>query len=268
MASNIQKGIKAFTNLMVKDISNPVMPRVLVLPTPDAVTLAPGIEEAISRTRSELGTLVIDDIDVNSEEPTLTCTFPRKTPELIALRLGRRITTGNVTTTVEKKTIITAGNRVGPGAGPGREGHGMPADQAGSIASYFSDAGFSVPLTRADFATFNAATPDRFAQGANGAYLVSDNVLGREVTFSFPIALPNVTLLGEEPFRDFEMHLAFVTRSLEVGKLIIGKANPSVAEGDLDMAAPALPITFRVVNDGQNCQLYRIVWFGQVRACG
>jgi hypothetical protein len=149
----------------------------------------------------------------------------------------------------------------------GKEGHGMPANQAGSMASFLSDGGISTFLTRADFATFNAATPNQFAQGVNGSYLVSDNVLGREVHFSFPHGLANAISLGEEPFRDFEMHLAFVTRSLEVGKLIIGKVSPSIGEGDLDMGAPALPITFRVLNDGQNCQLYRVVWFGQARAC-
>lgn len=267
MATSIQKGIKAYTDLMIKDISNPVMPRLLVLPTPDAVTLAPGIEETISRTRSRLGTLVIDDIDINSEEPTVSCTFPRKTPELIALRFGRKLTSGNIVTTIERKAVMTPANRVGPEAGVGKEGYGMPANQAGSIAGYLSDSGMSVPLTRADFAGFNPATPSRFAQGVNGSYLVSDNVLGQEVHFSFPHALNNVTLLGEEPFRDFEMHLGFVTRSLEYGKLIIGKVSPSIAEGDLDMGAPALPITFRVLNDGQNCQLYRVVWFGQFRAC-
>jgi hypothetical protein len=266
MGTNVNLGLKALVGLSIKDTRTSVT-RQLVLPKPSAITLAPGITEAISRTRSDLGQVVIEDIDIESEEPTLSFTFPRKTPELMGIRLGKEITTTEVTTTIEKQFKVAAANKTAAGAASGKEGNGMSADQAGSIGSYLNDNGISVPLTRVNTASFNAANNAQFSQGTNGAYQITDDMVGNDVHLSFPITLAARPHLSETVFKDFEVHMLFAQRNLELMKIVFGAVNPALGEGDLDLGTPEMPLTLRAVNDGSSCQLYNIYWLGQARAC-
>ena len=266
MGTNVNVGLKSLVGMSVKDTRLSVS-RQLVLPKPTALTLAPGITEAISRTRSDLGQIVIEDIDIEQEEPLISATFPRKTPELIAIRLGREVVSGNITAAIEKQFRVGAANKVGVAATSGQEGFGMAADQTGSIGSYLSDGGISVALTRVATASFNAGNSAQFSQGANGAYQITDDMVGNDIHLSFPIDIASRPYLSETPFRDFSVTMVFIQRNLELMQVSFGAANPALGEGDLDMAVPEMPLSFRAVNDGSSCQLYSIYWLGQARAC-
>ena len=266
MGTNVNLGLKSLVGISFKDTRNSVA-RQLVVPKPTALTLAPGITEAIARTRSDLGQVVIEDIDIEQEEPNLSMTFPRKTPELIGIRLGKEIRSTNIDVSIEKSFRVNATNKTGAAAAAGKEGNGMVADQAGSIGSYLNDLGISTALTRVDTANFAAGNVAEFSQGADGAYQITDDMIGNDVHLSFPIAIANRPHLSETPFKDFSVTMVFIQRNLELMQVVFGAVNPALGEGDLDMATPEMPLTVRAVNDGSSCQLYNIYWLGQARAC-
>ncbi len=268
MASNVNVRIKAVASVAIKEKLPGGLLRQLVLPIPSEAGIDIGIEESVFETRNQLGQRVVESVTVEANQPTFTLTFPGATPELIALRTGQKISSGTINVTLDKRFKVTQSNKTAAGAAAGVEGNGMPADQAGSIGSYLSDDGVSIPLTRVDTGSFNAAGVTSFSQGANGAYQLTDDLVGREVHLSFPISLANRISLSEQPFLEFTMDLLFLQNDMRLVKLVSPAVSPVLSEGDFSLGgSDGFPITFRSISDGTSCKLWDIYWLNQIRTC-
>lgn len=227
-------------------------PRVLVLSTPSSTNWNLGIQEQIYNQMNAQGELAFDESMVQQKQPVVTLQYQKLRQEHIALKLGFKLENQAIT-----DALFTGTRRLTKGAyaaaATGQEGNGMVADQTTSQCFVLQD-GLSVALTRQPFATFNAATANSFAQGANGAMKFSDDLVAARawVTpyFFYPVADANV--LTEDPFTNFDLTLRGVHQEEGV-KRVFQIQFPFVEinrqeSGQFDFGAEQQTLAFRVTD--------------------
>ncbi|MEO0373214.1 MAG: hypothetical protein AAF329_01045 [Cyanobacteria bacterium P01_A01_bin.17] len=261
-----QRRLKSISNMAVFDKT--VTPEVLmIVDTPGSAEVDPGIEELLSTTRSELGEEVVESVEINGQQPLVNCTFPGVSPVLLALRYGVKLRVQEDSFNIEKRVRVA--QNAYPAATNGKEGFGMPADQELSRMTTVSDLGDRQELTRLTFAGFDAAgTTDSFAQGADGAWAISDNLIGSDIQYSFPHTQTEVLGLSEDPLSDLRLNFTAIMRDLKIFRIEI----PSVSvdrqgSGPIPIAGGEMNLNFRVTYDGSTCTPITYKWIGQARAC-
>jgi hypothetical protein len=262
-----QRKVKGLTSIAVFDKTNPSAELMLVLPTPGTVELDPGITELLGTSMSELGEQVIESVEVSGQQPVVNCTFSAMSPQLLSLRLMRSLETKSDTFNIEKRRRLAKNSY--PAAATGEEGNGIVADQTGSVMSIVGSTGISTALARVAFDGFDtAATDDSFAQGADGAFKVSDNLVGYDVAYSFPQTITAVLGLSETPITDLRLNFTAVMSDLKLFRVEI----PSVTidregSGNIPLTAGEMSLNFRVTYDGSTCTPISYKFIEQLRAC-
>jgi len=237
-----------------------------VVDTPSAVRIPTGITEQVKKVASQLGVIVPNFRLVTEQSPTLELTMPNLTPEIVGLLIGNKIASiPSVATFYGKNRLLLKTGSI-PAAPVGGEGHGLIADQALSIASVFED-GLSLPLTRVNFGAFAAATPNTFAQGNDGAYLFSTNLINSEVSFRTPQPLTNIQGLTEDPSGVFGCTLVLLDTQLAVVTIDIPEIQFILDGVTLDFAAESQSLRAQINYDGSGCLPFYVYYKGQKRAC-
>lgn len=265
MVKSIYNTIQALTDVSLKRANGTL----LVLPTASGAVFNPGIGITDIMAMSRVGEQVIVDTYSKERKPTISLDFEQKSIQLLGVRLGQAweplvTSTGHLFNSGLK---ITKGSY--PAAAVGYEGYGMIADQAASVASLLGPNQIPEVLTRQPFATFNPATPKSFAQGANGATLWSDDLIGEYVGYEFPYPLANILALSDLP--DVNYSLRAITMMTD--RSLIEWEFPSVTVkldgGDINMNDPKMQLQFKVNDDGSTCLPYSITYKGsaQRRKC-
>lgn len=239
----------------------------LVTPAPSNISINPGLEEVITETRNPLGERVNASSYIDANKPIITTTLPGYTLETLGIRLGKKFTVpGSAqSTTIEQLITVTNANKVKAAAASGVVGNGMTADQAGSIGFVLGDNGLSTALTRVDTASFDAADPTSFSQGADGAYQLTDDLVGSTVLLQFPISVTQPRL-SETIDQFFDINITLVNIQGTMYKLQMASAQTDLTgSGDLNFGEASL--AFRGIYDGSTCQPIMIQSLGQVLAC-
>ena len=213
-----------------------------------------GIQEQIINETNDRGEMIFSEAIVNQKAPTITLNYAKCTKEIWALKLGWKLENQAVTDALFCKTI-RLDRATYPAAGVGVEGNGMTADQATSECFALID-GISTELTRQPFATFNAATANTFAQGANGAMKFSDDLVAARAlvtpVFLYPAAAADV--MADDPFEQFELTLIGVLtedRRKKPFELTFDNVEVNRQENSqIDFKASPMPLNFRVVDTG------------------
>lgn len=229
-------------------------PRTLVLAAPDAVTWNQGIQETIINECNSRGEMVFVEAIVNQKEPGMQISYAKMTKELWALKLGWKLEEQAITDALYCKSFRASKDSYA-GAASGSEGFGMTADQAASTM-YVLRNGITVPLTRQPFATFDGATDDTYAQGANAAIKLASNVVaGRELVtpvFYYPSA--NADVMIPDPFDRFKAtFLGVITldKKKRVFELVFDEMEVNRTENSqIDFKASPMQFSFRIVDNG------------------
>jgi hypothetical protein len=243
-------------------------PRTLVLAAPDAVTWNQGIQETIINECNSRGEMVFVEAIVNQKEPGMQISYAKMTKELWALKLGWKLEDQAITDALYCKSF-RASKASYAGAASGSEGFGMTADQVTSTM-YVLRNGITVPLTRAAFATFDGATDDTYAQGANAAIKLSDNIVeARELVtpvFYYPSA--NADVMIPDPFDRFRAtFLGVITldKKKRVFELVFDEMEVNRTENSqIDFKASPMQFSFRIIDN--NCAP-RFRFLGAEAAC-
>ena len=145
----------------------------------------------------------------------------------------------------------------------------MTADQVGSQAWVLDGLGIPVALTRIAHATIDPATDDdSFSQGADGAYKFSENLIGSDVFYSFPLTNQSILELGEGNLDQLEVNITAVMRDLRLFRLEIPSCSIDFGgSGNLPLGPGELNLQLRVSYDGSTCTPIKYTWLDQVRAC-
>lgn len=270
MTTTRSRKLKGTTGIAIFDKSTDPK-TAFIIETPTGLEVDPGIEEQLNETTSELGEIVIESSTIIAQRPTLAMVVPGLSAPVLSLRNAKKLksVTGTATSAVEKKIRVTSTNKTFAGAASGREGNGMAADQAASLAWVFSGLGISTPLTRQTHATFDpAVTDDSFSQGADGAYKISDNIVGSDVMYTFPMDSLNALELGEENLSDLEINITAVTDDLRLFRVEIPSATIDLGgSGNIPLGPGQVNLTARVTYDGSTCTPIRYIFLEQLRAC-
>lgn len=181
--------------------------RVIVTPSPETVVWNQGIQEQVMMQSNDEGELRFDEAIVTQREPAVTINFAKYTKEIMALKLGLKLVSENLTDAIMAKSLRAEKTEY-PGAVAGREGFGMSADQTDSEMYALID-GISTPLTRVAFSSFNPASNNTFAQGANGAFKVAQNLVTARTWISpfFRYPITGAHTISLERFNEFSLNL-------------------------------------------------------------
>lgn len=262
-----KRKVKGLTSIAAFDKTNPAAELMYVLETPSSAEIDPGITELLGTTRSDLGEEVIESVEVDGQQPIVNCVFPALTPQLLALRYMRQLEVGSDTFNIEKRLRVSKNSY--PAAAAGREGNGMSPDQSGSVMSAIDTQGRSVQLARVAYDTIDPATDDdSFAQGADGAFKVSDNLIGFDVAYSFPQTIAEVLGISEDPISELRLNFTVLMRDLKLFRVEI----PSVqvdreGSGNIPLGAGEMNLNFRIAYDGSTCTPIKYKFIEQLRAC-
>lgn len=182
----------------------------LFLPGVVTAPINQGIETEMRQRRNERGVNVLDFEQQNAQMPSLAITFSKWSRELIALMAGYQLADSTLSDALYMRTVRLNRNTL-PAATTGKAGHGMTANQTTSeMVAYVG--GQQIQLTRAAFSGFDHAVDDTFAQGANGAILVADNLVGPSnfATHFFRYSVTGGQALIDAPFDRFSAVIHYV----------------------------------------------------------
>lgn len=243
--------------------------RVLALPSPDSVVWNQGVEEQIINLTNDLGELQFDEAIVTNRQPVITLNYGKMTPEIMALKLGYRLQSQNITDALMAGSFRAEKAEYAGAASANQEGHGMTADQSTS-EMYALINGLSVPLTRQPFSTFDAAVNNSFAQGAHGATKLSTNLVATRtmVTRFFFYPINGAYYLSHDPFSDFACTLIGVLTEnsrkrvfeLKFSTMQLNKTD----NNEVDFRAAPIPVAFRITDTA--C-VARLRFFNRERLC-
>ncbi|KYC42098.1 hypothetical protein WA1_19045 [Scytonema hofmannii PCC 7110] len=265
MANQLYNGIKQNTDVVLEDLETPG--RILVIPNASEVSYDPGIELEEVMASTPLGVMQIVDVYPKSQNPVVNLTFPKKTPEILGMKMGLKMATeASMSSFVARNGFKVEGTSY-PAATTGYEGFGITADIEGAIASYLDEDGISVPLTQGTFATFSTGSPTlSFAVGLNGAMKFSDDLIGKYVSWRIPVTITDGLYLSEAAFNRFKMNLVFVQNDLRI--VSVGFREVIVpGDGEINFTEATMQVSFRVVYNGAGCLPIEIKYLGQARKC-
>jgi len=243
--------------------------------TPGRVVVLPSVSEISKNFNIEVETLqamtpgsggVNRTVDVStmSEDPQYTFTFPALTPELWAIRSGRRLeTNASVLRYVTHSNFYVQANEY-PARAAGDLGYAIAAD-ANADASYLID-GISVALTQSTFAAFDPAVETlSFAVGENGAMKFSNDLIGKTVGYRIEATYSNVTELGEARYDRFGVNILMIQNDRQLVNVNMPEAFIRLDQGDITFGQP-VQITVSPVTGGR-CQAEYITYLGEKDAC-
>jgi hypothetical protein len=265
MANALYNGIKGIpTDVSLKTLDG--TQRVLVVPNASEVSFDQGIELEEVMAASPLGEMTLVDIYPRTRNPRITAKFPKKTPELLGMKMGFAFEEdASMAATVARNGIKVTGDI--PASTAGFEGFGIVADVVGAEASYLSPNQQSVPLTQVDFADPMASLTLSFSVGLNGAMKFSPDLLGKYVSYQIPVVIASGGLnLTETAFSRFQMNLVLVQRDLKIFVLEFPEVI-SPGDGEISFNDDTIDIEFRMVYDGSNCLPFRAKYLGLARKC-
>lgn len=265
MANALYNGIKQNTDVSLEDLDTPG--RILVIPNASEFTYDPGIELEEVMASTPLGIMQLVDIYPKTQNPKITLTFPKKTPELLGMKQGYKMQqVANLPAVVARNGFKIESNTY-PAAATGYEGYGIVADAPGAIASYLDENQISVPLTQVDFTGFDPATSTlSFAVGQHGAMRFSDDLIGKYVSWRIPVIIIQGTTMTEVPFNRFKLTMVMVQNDLR----IVSVGFPEVivpGDGEINFGEATIQIEFRIVYNGAGCLPLEIKYLGQARKC-
>jgi hypothetical protein len=265
MANALYNGIKGIpTDVSLKTLDG--TERVLVIPNASEVAFDQGIELEEVMAASPLGEMTLVDIYPNSRNPRVTLKFPKKTPELLGMKMGFSFEEeANLPAFVARNGVKVTGNI--PASLIGFEGFGIVADVEGAEASYLAPNQQSVPLTQVDYADSMTSLTLSFSVGLNGAMKFSPDLLGKYVSYQIPTVIASGGLsLSETAFSRFEMKLVLVQRDL---KIVVFEFPEVISPGDGEISFndDTIDIEMRMVYDGSNCLPFKVKYLGQARKC-
>lgn len=264
MANRLYNGIKGIpTDVSLRALDG--TERVLVLPNASEVSFDQGIELEEVMAASPLGEMTLVDIYPKARNPKITLKFPKKTPEILGMKMGYAFEeTTNMPAIIARNGIKVTGDI--PASLAGYEGFGIAADVVGAEASYLDENQTSVPLTQVDFATAMGSSTLSFAVGLNGAMKFSSDLLGKYVSWRIPAIIASGMTLTEAAFSRFAMTLVSVQRDLKVVCFEFPEV-VSPGDGEISFNDDTIDIEMRMVYDGSNCLPFRVKYLGQARKC-
>jgi hypothetical protein len=264
MANELYNGIKGIpTDVSLKTLDG--TQRILVIPNASEVSFDQGIELEEVMAASPLGEMTLVDIYPSSRNPRVSLKFPKKTPELLGVKMGFAFEEqASMPATVARNGIKVTGNI--PASTAGFEGFGILADVEGAEASYLAPNQQSVPLTQVDFADSMTSLTLSFSVGLNGAMNFSPDLLGKYVSYQIPVTITDGLNLTETAFSRFEMKLVSVQRDLKIFMLEFPEVI-SPGDGEISFNDDTIDIEFRMVYDGSNCLPFRAKYLGLARKC-
>ena len=270
MASLINNGIQGLTQVCLKALNptNSALDRILVLPSPSGGKFSNGIKEQEIFSANQIGELVLADTFVTERQGTLSLTYASKTKEMLSVFFGLALANGTKTTAVAKTIQVSATSFAG--APSGYDGFGMQADQATSIASYLSSDGKSVTLTQSTFAAHNVAVDNTWAQGADGAFKFSSNLVANKswVTIYAPYDSTNTDFLSETPQVSYKGDLLGVMINKQVFHLKFNNLIANLTENkEFEFGGGEIVLNFRIGLSGVGCQTFEMLFPNRLRAC-
>lgn len=270
MASTINNGIQGITQVCLKALnpSNPALDRVLVLPSPSAGTFNNGITETEIKSFNQIGELVLADTFVTERAGTLSLTYQAKSKEILSVFFGLALANGSKVSAVAKTIQVTANSYAA--AASGFDGFGMVADQSTSIASVLSSTGISSTLTRQTFATFNAATPQSWAQGSDSAFLFSNDLVTAKswVTIYAPYTSTSTDYLSETPQVNYAGDIVGVMINKDVYHFKFPNLVANLTEnGEFEFGGGEIVLNFRIGLSGTGCQTFELLFPNRLRQC-
>lgn len=268
MATNaLINGIKAIRYVSLRGLTTGTL---RVLPAPGReVVLNRNITSEDQVQTGDDGTTVLANQLITGEAPTITLPYGFKTIELMALQQARTVALSNSQTVYQSKAFQATTGTIA-GAASGKEGFGMTANQTASRMSALIN-GISTPLTRQTYGTFNAATPLSFAQGADGAIRLSDDIVsaGYFVTFNFPnTGVTNVATIQDAAEENFAVTLVGILDDLTIFNDYYSNCFLSLPDmQELNYGTAGLSIVLRpsIAQDG--CGYRRTTFSPQKFAC-
>jgi hypothetical protein len=261
MAKQLYKTIKGLTDAVLRTPDD----RLLVLPTAVGGVFSPGQEVIAIEGNSKLGEMVVLDTYTTARKPEVKLDWNQANLTLIGVQLGLEFAEKfNVKTKVASNGVLITRSAYNP-SGPGYEGNGMLADQEGSIASLLTENDLIVALTRQPFASFDPQVPMSFAQGADGAQLWSEDLIGKYVAYSFPHELSRAIKLTENSNSSFSLSMMTIMTDRTLLHWEFPSVSVKLEDGEINMAESKMALSFRVQDDGSDCLPYSVVSKGQIQ---
>lgn len=253
MAKPLNNGVQGITQVILKtrNFSDPSLDRPLMIAAPSNGTYNSGITETEITSVNCLGETIISDSYVNERKPTLSFTYGGKTKEVLAAFFGFQLANGTKATAYAKTIEVTSGSYAA--AASGYNGFGSTADQSTSYA-YYIDEGIARPLTRQTFGSFNAATPNSWASGVNGALLFSNDVVAARkfVTFYVPYSSSNADYLSNTPQVDYTADVFGVNINKDIFHMIFDSVTANLTENsEFVFGGGEITLNFRVTGNFQ-----------------
>jgi hypothetical protein len=254
MAKLINNGVQGITQVILKtkNIANPSLNRPLMIAAPSNGTYNSGVTETEITSVNCLGEQIVSDSYVNERKPTLSFTYGGKTKEVLAAFFGLELANGTKTTAFAKSIEVTAASYAASTSG--YSGFGATANNTNSYAYYLTNDGIATELTRQTFGSFNPATPNSWAQGADGALLFSTDVVAarRYVTFYVPYDSTNSDYLSTTPQVDYTADIFFVNINKDVGHFIFDSVSANLTENaEFEFGGGEISLNFRVTGGFQ-----------------
>ena len=270
MASTLNNGIQGLTQVCLKAISSlgSAYDRILVLPSPSKGKFSNGIKEQEILAANQIGELVLADTFVTQREGTLSLTYASKTKELLSVFFGLALANGTKTTAVAK-TIQVSATSYAPSP-IGYDGNGMLPDQATSFASYLTPLGVSVTLTQSTFAGHNIAVDNTWAQGTDGAFKFSTNLLTSKawVTIYAPYDSANTDYLSATPQVSYKGDLLGVMINKQVFHLKFDNLIANLTENkEFEFGGGEIDLNFRIGLSGSGCKTFDLLFPNLIRTC-
>lgn len=220
-------------------------------------TINQGIQEKINTAMTDFGELKFAEIETNQRQVAFTLNYGRINKQNLPLLMGSPLIAEATTAAIYQQTFKAVA--LTPALTTGQHGFSMVADNADSLATSTDAFGKSVPLTRQPFASFVPATPLTFAQGANGSYKFSDDLItaGSYVSVYTPYPVADSERIGHEGFGLFQVDLQGVLQyqgKKEVYQVRFSEAQLNRQDNsNIDFAASPVPIQFRDLSPA--CQI-------------
>jgi hypothetical protein len=265
MADQTNTGIKRVREVVLIDFYNP--DNLIVVPNPSDVVYDPGIELTETMTVNGFGDMVRADAEINQKAERITCTFPKKTINVLGMKQWQKPETDTNILAAYRRNAMKVTVNSYAAATSGQYGFGVTANVE-SKASYLDEDGISVPLTQDSvFADFDPETTTLgFAVGANRALKFSDDLIGKQISLEVPFTLASGVKLGEELFNRFILSLIVVQNDR---KIFAEEYSQVIVDptGEINFNAEAQEVAFMAIYDGSGCTTKQTKYLGQLASC-
>jgi len=180
-----------FTNVAMLPLGLGVVPPLGFKPS--SGTYNDGVTTQMIMERNDEGVNVPVELRDTERQPTFQFGVGRLTPEMIAVKLARQLTSGASSGLFIFNRLVKSGTL--PAVLTGQQGFAAVADDANVVGSVY-DKGTFKALTRQPFATFVPATANSYAVGLNSALKFSDDLVGKRTLILIPYPTTDTVALG------------------------------------------------------------------------